>query len=54
MPSGTVVTMCTPEHSRIAAWAQDTGFSVKDYDTFCATPEVHIPEDLHCLDPGLV
>lgn len=54
LPSGTVVTMCTPEHSPIAAWAQDTGFVVTDYDTFYATPGIHIPEDLHCLDPGLV
>ena len=54
LPGGTVVTMCTPEHSPIAAWAQSTGFVVSDYDTFCATPEVHLPEDLHCLNPGLV
>ena len=26
LPSGTVVTMCTPEHSPLAAWAQDSGF----------------------------
>ena len=50
---GTTVTMCTPEHSRVAAWAQDNGFAVSDYDRFCATPGVEIPSDLHCLDPGL-
>ena len=50
---GTVVTMCTPEHSPVAAWAQKSGFDVDDYDTFCATPDVVLPDDLHCLDPGL-
>jgi len=50
---GTVVTMCTPEHSSIAAWAQGSGFSVSGYDTFCATSDAHIPDDLHCLDPGV-
>ena len=53
IPAGTVVTMCTPEHSVIATWAQSHGFSVTDHDTFCATPGVDIAEDLHCLDPGL-
>ena len=53
LTAGTVVTMCTPEHSAVAEWAQDNGFTVSDYDTFCATPGVELPGDLHCLDPGL-
>jgi hypothetical protein len=53
MAAGTVVTMCTPEHSPVAVWAQSHGFAVTDHDTFCATPEADIPADLHCLDPGL-
>jgi GNAT superfamily N-acetyltransferase len=53
LTAGTVVTMCTPEHSDVARWAQDNGFSVYDYDSFCATPGVELPGDLHCLDPGL-
>jgi GNAT superfamily N-acetyltransferase len=51
--AGTVVTMCTPEHGAVARWAQDNGFTVSDHDTFCATPGVELPGDLHCLDPGL-
>ena len=50
---GTVVTMSTPEHSPVAVWAQQNGFAVVDHDTFCATPHADIPDDLHCLDPGL-
>jgi GNAT superfamily N-acetyltransferase len=50
---GTIVTMCTPEHSPVAAWAQHNGFTVTDHDTFCATPDAVIPSDLHCLHPGL-
>jgi GNAT superfamily N-acetyltransferase len=53
LTAGTVVTMCTPEHSAVARWAQDNGFTITDYDTFCATPGVVIPGDLNCLDPGL-
>ena len=53
LTAGTVVTMCTPEHSEVARWAQDRGFAVSDYDSFCATPGVELPPDLHCLDPGL-
>jgi GNAT superfamily N-acetyltransferase len=53
LTAGTVVTMCTPEHSAVAGWAQDNGFTVTDHDTFCATPGVVISGDLHCLDPGL-
>ena len=53
LTAGTVVTMCTPEHSPVAAWAQERGFEVGDYDTFCATPDLDLPPDLHCLDPGL-
>ena len=53
LSAGIVVTMCTPEHSEVARWAQDNGFAVSDYDTFCATPGVELPGDLHCLDPGL-
>ncbi len=53
MPAGTKVTMCTPEHSPIAAWAQSHGFALTDHDTFCATPDADIASDLHCLDPGL-
>jgi GNAT superfamily N-acetyltransferase len=50
---GSTVTMCTPEHSPVADWAQEHGFNVVDYDSFCATPGVSLPVDLHCLDPGL-
>lgn len=50
---GTVVTMCTPEHSQVAVWAQQNGFAVVNHDTFCATSHADIPDDLHCLDPGL-
>jgi GNAT superfamily N-acetyltransferase len=53
MTRGTVVNMCVPEHSPIAAWAQKSGFDVVDHDTFCATPDVRLAPDLHCLDPGL-
>jgi GNAT superfamily N-acetyltransferase len=53
MTPGAVVTMCTPEHSPVADWAQDHGFNVVDYDSFCATAGVSVPPDLHCLDPGL-
>jgi GNAT superfamily N-acetyltransferase len=54
LPRDTVVSMCVPEHSPVVAWSQDNGFAVVDYDTFCATPHVQPPPDLHCLDPGLV
>lgn len=50
---GTIVTMCAPEHSPVAEWAQPEGFSVFDYDRFCATADACLPDDLHCLDPGL-
>jgi GNAT superfamily N-acetyltransferase len=50
---GTVVTMCVPEQSPVAVWAQEHGFAVTDHDRFCATPGVVLPPDLHCLDPGL-
>ncbi len=50
---GTIVNMCVPEHSPLATWAQKSGFAVVDHDTFCATPGVALPLDLHCLDPGL-
>jgi GNAT superfamily N-acetyltransferase len=53
LTAGTVVTMCTPEYSAVAQWAQKNGFAIYDYDTFCATPDALIPGDLHCLDPGL-
>ena len=53
MPAGMMVTICTPEHSPIAVWAQARGFVVTDHDTFCATPDADIAPDLHCLDPGL-
>jgi GNAT superfamily N-acetyltransferase len=53
LTAGTVVTMCTPEHSDVARWAQDNRFSMYDYDSFCATPGVELPGDLHCLHPGL-
>jgi GNAT superfamily N-acetyltransferase len=49
----TIVTMSTPEHSPVAVWALEHGFAVVDYDTFCATPDVNLASDLHCLDPGL-
>ena len=50
---GTIVNMCVPEYSPVAAWAQKSGFDVVDHDTFCATADVALPPDLHCLDPGL-
>jgi GNAT superfamily N-acetyltransferase len=53
MTPGTIVTMCTPEHSPVASWAQKSGFAVDEHDTFCATPDLELPHDLHCLDPGL-
>lgn len=53
LAADTIVTMCTPEHSPVVPWAQDRGFTVVDYDRFCATPGVGVPLDLHCLDPGL-
>ena len=53
LPRGTVVTMCVPEYSPVATWAQSHGFEATEYDTFCATPDVALPPDLHCLDPGL-
>lgn len=53
MTPGTVVNMCVPEYSPLAPWALKSGFAEVDFDTFCATPEVALPPDLHCLDPGL-
>jgi GNAT superfamily N-acetyltransferase len=53
LPRGTVVSMCVPEYSPVAGWAQEHGFAVTDHDTFCATPGPGLPPDLHCLDPGL-
>jgi len=53
MARGTVVTMCVPEHSPLATWALKSGFTETDHDSFCATPGVELPADLHCLDPGL-
>jgi GNAT superfamily N-acetyltransferase len=53
LTAGTAVRMCTPEYSAVAQWAQDNGFAIYDYDTFCATPNASIPDDVHCLDPGL-
>jgi len=50
---GTVVKMCVPEYSPLASWALKSGFAETDYDTFCATPDVELPADLHCFDPGL-
>jgi hypothetical protein len=50
---GTVVNMCVPEYSPLAPWALRSGFAEVDFDTFCATPDVALPPDLHCLDPGL-
>jgi Acetyltransferase (GNAT) family len=50
---GTVVNLCVPEYSPIAPWALKSGFAEVDVDTFCATPGVALPPDLHCLDPGL-
>jgi hypothetical protein len=54
LPRDTVVSMCVPEHSPLVAWSRDNGFAVVDHDTFCATPHVQLPHDLHCLHPGLV
>ena len=54
MEPGTVVNMCVPDYSPLAPWALKSGFAEVDHDTFCATPGVAIPPDLHCLDPGLV
>jgi hypothetical protein len=53
MSPGTVVSMCVPEYSPLATWALKSGFAEVDFDTFCATPDVALPPDLHCLDPGL-
>jgi GNAT superfamily N-acetyltransferase len=53
MTPGTVVNMCVPEYSPLAPWALRSGFAEVDFDTFCATPDVVLPPDLHCLDPGL-
>jgi len=53
MARGTVVTMCVPEYSPLATWALKSGFAETDHDSFCATPGVELPADLHCLDPGL-
>ena len=53
MTPGTVVNMCVPEYSPLATWALKSGFAEVDFDTFCATPDVVVPPDLHCLDPGL-
>jgi GNAT superfamily N-acetyltransferase len=50
---GTVVHMCVPEYSPLAAWALKSGFAETDFDTFCATGDVDLPADLHCFDPGL-
>ena len=50
---GAVVTFCVPEYSALATWALKNGFAEVDYDTFCASPGVELPPDLHCLDPGL-
>ena len=49
----TVVNMCVPEYSPLAIWALNSGFNEIDCDTFCSTPDVTMPPDLHCLDPGL-
>ncbi len=53
MPRGSAVKLCVPEYSPLATWALKSGFAEADYDTFCATPGVDLPPDLHCLDPGL-
>jgi hypothetical protein len=45
--------MCVPDYSPVATWSQKNGFVITDYDTFCATPNVQLPPDLHCLNPGL-
>jgi GNAT superfamily N-acetyltransferase len=50
---GSRVSMCVPEGSELARWAQTHGFRVTDHDTFRATPGVELPADLHVLDPGL-
>ena len=51
---GSKVKLCVPEYSPLATWALKSGFAEVDFDTFCATPDVALPPDLHCLDPGLV
>jgi GNAT superfamily N-acetyltransferase len=53
LPRGSVVKLCVPEYSPLATWALKSGFAETDYDTFCATPGIALPPDLHCLDPGL-
>ncbi|MEP7114452.1 MAG: GNAT family N-acetyltransferase [Ilumatobacteraceae bacterium] len=53
MTPGTVVNMCVPAYSPLAPWALRSGFAEVDFDRFCATPDVALPPDLHCLDPGL-
>jgi hypothetical protein len=54
LTAGTVVTMCTPEHSEVARWIQENGFALSSCDTFFATPGDELPGDLQCLNPGLV
>jgi hypothetical protein len=53
LPRNTAVSMCVPDYSPVATWSQKNGFVITDYDTFCATPHVQLPPDLHCLNPGL-
>jgi len=50
---GAVASLCVPEYSPLATWALKSGFAEVDYDTFCASPGVELPPDLHCLHPGL-
>jgi len=53
VPANEIVTCCAPEHSPVAARALARGFEVFDNDIFCCSPGVALPDDLHCLDPGL-
>ena len=53
LPSDSMVTCCSPEHSPVAARALERGFEVFDNDIFCCSPGVVLAEDLQCLDPGL-
>ena len=53
LPPGSSVTCCTPEHSPVAAAARRLGFDIIDHDIFCASTDVALPDDLHCLHPGL-
>lgn len=53
LPTDSMVTCCSPEHSPVAARALARGFEIVDHDIFCSSAGVGVDDDLHCLDPGL-